>query len=782
MPSANLEKLNRALGQIDRPGTFAVSGSVPAVLPGLEVEGLGPVGLPLNARTAKDLAKRCHQAPYGKGEQTLVDTNVRRVWRMEPDQFVLMNPDWDRVIKEIVAKVQEGLGLEGQKLESHLYDLLLYEPGSFFLPHRDGEKLGRMVATLVVVLPSSFEGGELIVRHEGQEQTIDFGGPAGDAFHIHYAAFYADCEHEVRPLKKGHRLCLVYNLTLAKSKKSLSAPRDSEHIEAIAPLLRKWADEDESVEKLGIALDHQYTEGGLTWDALKGTDRAKARVLAEAARQAGCRAYLALLTYHESGSAEYAGGRSGRRYGYGRRGYGDYGDDGDASDYTMGEIYETSLAADHWSDPEGNRLPIGELIIEEDDLLDPEAIRQGDPEVEFEGYTGNAGMTLDHWYRHAAIFLWPEARHFRVICERDSRAVVPELTQMVERLKKARGEEASALEAQCRDLAAAIVAKWPENAHGRPKPDVKDHWTSGLLESLAALDDTRLIADFLGGPLMKDASADPGKSIAAIGQKLGWPTIQPQLASLMKGTTLATMERNVRLLESIATARPRKKTGWGELCATLASELVSAIETIDRSTSPTDWRYPTVDRAEVLAGLARSLIATDQAGLMSRLVDHALATPAKYPLTEVQIKALAALRPWLEKNVAKPSAALARWLDSVREQLEAMTAQPPKEPADYRRAAPIKCGCADCAQLKRFLEDPNERVLRLKAGKDRRRHLHSEIDINRIDLTHVTEHVGSPQTLVCTKTTASYQASLRKYREDQEHLKTIQAIRASLPK
>ncbi len=201
----------------------------------------------------------------------------------------------------------------------------------------------------------------------------------------------------------------------------------------------------------------------------------------------------------------------------------------------MGEIYETSLTADHWSDPEGNRLPIGELRIEEDDLLDPEAIRQGDPEEEFEGYTGNAGMTLDHWYRHAAIFLWPASRHFEVICERDSRAVVPELTRMVARWQEARGEEAAALETQCRDLAAAIVAKWPENAVGRRKPDVEDHWTAGLLDSLAALDDTRSIADFLGGALMKDATAEPGKSIAAIGQKLGWATIQPQLASADEG-------------------------------------------------------------------------------------------------------------------------------------------------------------------------------------------------------------------------------------------------------
>ena len=68
MPEAILEKLDQALSKIDRPGTFCVSGSVPAVLPGLEVEGLGPIGLPLTAKTAKELKKQCEQAPYGKGD------------------------------------------------------------------------------------------------------------------------------------------------------------------------------------------------------------------------------------------------------------------------------------------------------------------------------------------------------------------------------------------------------------------------------------------------------------------------------------------------------------------------------------------------------------------------------------------------------------------------------------------------------------------------------------------------------------------------------------------
>src|SRR5262249_27369154 len=149
----------------------------------------------------------------------------------------LTNPDWEQFLQQTVHKVQEELGLESQKLESHLHDLLLYEPGSFFLPHRDGEKLDRMVATLVIVLPSSFQGGELVVRHDGQERTIDCSND-GSLFRIHFAAFYADCEHEIRPLCAGHRLCLTYNLTLKKGKKVLAAPRSSEHVESVRQLLR----------------------------------------------------------------------------------------------------------------------------------------------------------------------------------------------------------------------------------------------------------------------------------------------------------------------------------------------------------------------------------------------------------------------------------------------------------------------------------------------------------------------------------------------------------------
>ena len=56
-----------------------------------------------------------------------------------------------------------------------------------------------------------------------------------------------------------------------------------------------------------ITLEHQYSQEGLAWDALKGVDRARARILADAAKQAGCRAYLGLLTFWESGEGEDEG-------------------------------------------------------------------------------------------------------------------------------------------------------------------------------------------------------------------------------------------------------------------------------------------------------------------------------------------------------------------------------------------------------------------------------------------------------------------------------------------
>jgi hypothetical protein len=776
MSPATAEALIRVLEKIDRPGTFCASGSVPAVLPGLEVAGLGPVGLPLTAAQAEQLKGLCERAPYGKGEETLVDTNVRRVWELKPDRFSLTNPDWERFVMETVRTVQQDLGLEKQKLESHLYDLLLYEPGSFFLPHRDGEKLNRMVATLVLVLPSSFQGGELVVRHEDEERTIDFGGE--NPFHIHFAAFYADCEHEIRPLREGYRLCLVYNLTLAKAKNRITAPRTSQQVEEIAAVLGRWAQEEDAPHKLVVALGYQYTEAGLTWDALKGVDRAQAQALAEGARRAGCRAYLALLTLYQSGSAE--GGYDdyhGRRR---RRWYEEDDEEEETGAHEMGEIYESSLTADHWSDPEGNPLPVGELNVEEDELLDPDILEEVQPEEEFEGYTGNEGMTLERWYHHAAIIIWPNERHFQVLCDAGPHAAVPALAQMVKQLEKAGPEEAAVLRAGCLDFAGAIIARWPESPYDHYIADRPE--SSSLFRSLAALDEPALIKAYLTDVLPRDPTVDAGKALATVCRKHGWGTFQAELVSALEKATPVSLARDVRLLEPIFLARPHKDAARAELCQALGSTFVAALERIDQMPAAHDWRVRQVNRGDVLTRLILSLLAAGQEEQLARVVAHTMARPAQYPLHTVHLAALSTLQPWLGKHFKKRSQALADWVAACRGRLEALTVQEPQPPADFRRAAPTSCTCADCAELRRFLEDPNEREHRFRAPQDRRTHLEEVIRQNSLDVDRATERRGSPHTLVCRKNTQSYQAALKTYRHDLELLAMVRAIEAKLPK
>ena len=102
------QQLLKTLAKIDRPGIFCTSGPLPPTLPGLEVAGVGPVALPLEKRQAAALKKRAHQAPYGKGTQTLVDTDVRRVWETDADRVVLANPQWRDVVKQAVAAAVGG--------------------------------------------------------------------------------------------------------------------------------------------------------------------------------------------------------------------------------------------------------------------------------------------------------------------------------------------------------------------------------------------------------------------------------------------------------------------------------------------------------------------------------------------------------------------------------------------------------------------------------------------------------------------------------------------------
>ena len=409
----NFQKLfTEVVNSIQGNGTFCIHNEMNFIPPGLEIEGLGEIGLPLENGTAKKIIAISKKAPFGKGSKTILDESIRNTWELDPHSFKLNNSDWGKFIEKLLIKVGEGLGLENSNISSSLYKLLLYEKDSFFKKHKDSEKEDGMFGTLTICLPSTFEGGELNVYFDGKQTTIDFSKTS--KYKISFAAFYADCDHEIKPISSGFKLSLVYNLIIDKSFDNIKLAKNSYYVNQISELLKSNIDEFNSKPKVYL-LDHQYTPANFGESTLKLRDKQIVQTLCEAAKNAGYYAKLCLLTHYKTGALE-----SDDDY------YRNYSINGsETSDGTMGEVYEEYSSLESWAND--NTPSLGQLREENIEIFNPIIYDEQDPiEEEAEGYTGNAGMTIDYWYHFGAIVLYPLSKIDKILEDKPDEQVILE--------------------------------------------------------------------------------------------------------------------------------------------------------------------------------------------------------------------------------------------------------------------------------------------------------------------------------------------------------------------
>ena len=94
------------------------------------------------------------------------------------------------------------------------------DPAGKFKSHVDTPRSPAQFGSLVVCLPSSHMGGELLVRRKDQTTTFAW----GDSSSLEWAAFYSDSEHEVLEVTGGFRVTLNYNLYWHESSQTISHP------------------------------------------------------------------------------------------------------------------------------------------------------------------------------------------------------------------------------------------------------------------------------------------------------------------------------------------------------------------------------------------------------------------------------------------------------------------------------------------------------------------------------------------------------------------------------
>jgi len=104
-------KLAALLESVNRPGDFFVSGTIEMMAPRLAVDGVGTIGLPLLPIQAEQLVTAAERAPYGRGEDTVVDTKVRRTWQIGSERVRITGKHWGQTLDAILARVAGGLGI-----------------------------------------------------------------------------------------------------------------------------------------------------------------------------------------------------------------------------------------------------------------------------------------------------------------------------------------------------------------------------------------------------------------------------------------------------------------------------------------------------------------------------------------------------------------------------------------------------------------------------------------------------------------------------------------------
>lgn len=744
--------LHDCIRSVERPGDFCVGDLREIFMPAIDVDGVGRIAFPILPAQVEPLIGIAETAPYGRGEETLVDRTVRRTWQIDPSRVRIGGRHWDGTLADLVVHAARGLGVS-EPVSADFYKLLIYDAGAFFVDHRDTEKVPGMFATLVIILPSAHCGGEIIVRHLGREVILD--PRPEDPSEIGLAAFYADCVHEVRPVTSGCRVALVYNLRFLGKKTAPTPPDYRAEQDRITELLLSWNEAADEPDKLILPLEHAYTQAELSFETLKGRDAAIASVLVGAAAAAECDLHLALVSIEESGSAEHTGH-------YRRRRYQDW-DQDDDEEFEVGEIFDCALTLSQWRRPDGGTPALGDFPFTEDELCPPEAFEDLSPDEEhFHEATGNEGASFERTYRRAGLVIWPHSRRLAVLNQAGLGATLPYLEDVAARWEMGDRSTRSALWQEADELSGHMLRSWPRSPW-RPDGDI---CASRMLDLQVRLRNEARIDGFLA-----EISAE-GHFAASDNE------------AIIRAAALLSRSRAADLLMRIVRRNaPGRLGALGGLLrlsaaqsvgdpAGLGAALLDALPGDPaKASDPAEWRRPEPITPGFVFDLLTTLCRIDE-GLAAQAIAHVLAWPKSYPMDTVLVPAAL---DFAQRSARATEPAVERLRQACLDHLRERIARPLEAPTDMARTNSLTCPCADCGALGAFLVDPHQSQWRLKAILDRRGHIEEQVRGKACDLDLATEKRGSPHTLVATKNQNGYERRAKQRRQDLEHATALGA-------
>jgi hypothetical protein len=750
-----LHRVTSVLRDIRSRGSFAVRRHCAPDDLALQILGCGTIRFPISATQARTLRKVAHKAPFGLRDKTLIDARIRDTWQIAKSHVKIDARGWNPTLRVQLRAIQEQLGLpDNGRLVADFYKLLLYEPGQFFVPHQDSEKTDDMVGTLLVELPSDYTGGAVIVDHHGDKKTFRRTTRCGRELTL--IAFYADCHHEIRPVKSGHRVVLTYNLrfrgAVAPTTTASTAVIDrltksiDDYFATPVPASRYDKSPPERPDRFIYLLDHEYTQRSLSWARLKNADRPRAAALCAVAQRLDCEAYLALADVHERWGCEsddWGHRRWGRRY---------HRAPPEGDDYVLTDLEDTEIEVGHWLNAAGTAAPeMASLGVGDSEVCFTRPSTDLEPfNTEHEGWMGNWGNTVDRWYHRAALVMWPKERGFVMRAKVAPAWAIDQLLEFV-----GRGELGAA-----RAKAESLLPFWSRAA----RADETAVFFAATMKVAHAVDDRELATALLDPFVTERLGAANIKPLVLLLERYGLTWLQARFTTwhgIHRRETRAWLPFLTRLcvaLHKLDLPDAKQLTTW-----LLMREVTAIGQTADALGHGlvVNQRFLRDGYGLLIGDMVHVLRAASSIGERTsaeRLV-HLIVHETAFPMMELG-KLLRRLRAKCPPAGVRALGVGALYEHSVACLLEAV-AHPPRSKENWSIEPPTRCTCALCAELAEFLRDPAQTALDWPLAKRRRQHIHRTIDAHDLPVSHTTHRRGSPYTLRLTKLPSLFERDAR---------------------
>jgi hypothetical protein len=182
---------------------FSVAQEVDAGVPGVYVDDVGLLRYPLSTDFIRLLIKK---------SITLSASTNPSLWQLPPSLIMLTNQAWETSrLTPFVNSLKEKNPTISGDITAKLHQMHIQGQGDKNIL-MNIENNSQILAYLIVLCPSYYEGGEFVIFNDSDSQTYDFGIQKQWSFH--FIAFEPSCKCLFKPIldSGGYRVSLLFKI------------------------------------------------------------------------------------------------------------------------------------------------------------------------------------------------------------------------------------------------------------------------------------------------------------------------------------------------------------------------------------------------------------------------------------------------------------------------------------------------------------------------------------------------------------------------------------------